>query len=61
MRVLIVKNGIARYRDATPEETAELERLAAEMPEPVPTPEERLTELEEALALLLSGKTEVDG
>lgn len=34
------------YRDATPEEIAEFERQQAEMPEPEPTPEERLAELE---------------
>ena len=34
------------YRDATPEEIAEFERQRAEMPEPEPTPEERLAELE---------------
>lgn len=34
------------YRDATPEEIAEMERQQAEMPEPEPTPEERLDTLE---------------
>lgn len=34
------------YRDATPEEIAEFERQQAEMPEPEPTPEERLDALE---------------
>lgn len=34
------------YRDATPEEIAEMERQQAEMPEPEPTPEERMAELE---------------
>ena len=34
------------YRDATPEEIAEFERQQAEMPEPEPSPEERLAELE---------------
>lgn len=34
------------YRDMTPEEIAEEERLQAEMPEPEPTPEERLNTLE---------------
>lgn len=34
------------YRDMTPEEIAEAERLQAEMPEPEPTPEERLDTLE---------------
>lgn len=34
------------YRDMTPEEIAEVEKLQAEMPEPEPTPEERLNTLE---------------
>lgn len=58
-------NGI--YRNATPEEIAELERMKAEMPKPEPTQDERLTALEtenaylkEALEMLLSGVT-VDG
>ena len=34
------------YRDATPEEIAEFERMQAELPEPEPTPEERLDVLE---------------
>lgn len=34
------------YRDATPEEEAEFERQKAEMPEPEPTPEERIDTLE---------------
>lgn len=49
-------NGVTR--EMTAEEIAEMERMAAEMPAPVPTPEERIAELEEALALLLSGVTE---
>lgn len=56
-------NGITR--EMTPEEIAEMERLAAEMPEPEPSPEEmirqqaqKIAELEEALNLLLSGVTE---
>lgn len=56
-------NGITR--EMTPEEIAEMERLAAEMPKPETTPEERLAKLEaenvhlkEALELLLSGVTE---
>ncbi len=54
------------YRDATPEEVAEFERIAAELPPPEPTPEERIARLEtenanlkEALELILSGATEV--
>lgn len=34
------------YRDMTPEEISEAEKLQAEMPEPEPTPEERLDTLE---------------
>lgn len=49
-------NGVTR--EMTPEEIAEYEAMQAEMPPPEPTPEERITELEEALALLLSGVTE---
>ena len=58
----IYENGI--LRDMTAEEIAEIERLAAEMPAPEPSPEERITalekdnaELREALELLLSGET----
>lgn len=40
-------NGITR--EMTPDEIAEMERLAAEMPPVEPTPEERLAALEEAL------------
>lgn len=35
--------------EMTPEEIAELERLASEMPKPEPTPEERIAALEEQL------------
>lgn len=58
----IYENGI--YRDMTPEEIAELEKLATEMPAPEPTPEERIAalekdnaELREAMEALLSGVT----
>ena len=44
----IYENGI--YRDMTPEEIAEFEKLAAEQPAPEPTPEERIAALEEQLA-----------
>lgn len=37
-------NGITR--EMTPEEIAELEAMQAQMPEPAPTPEERLDTLE---------------
>ena len=53
------------YIDMTPEEIAELEKLATEMPAPEPTPEERIAalekdnaELREAMEALLSGVTE---
>lgn len=59
----IYDNGI--IREMTAEEIAEIEKLAAEMPAPEPTPEERIAalekdnaELREALELLLSGETE---
>lgn len=48
MRVL--DNGA--YRNATQEEIAELERQAAEMPPPEPTPEERIAALEEQNEML---------
>lgn len=58
----IYENGI--YRDMTPEEIAELEKLAAEQPSPEPSPEERIAaleqdnaELREAMEALLSGVT----
>ena len=48
----------------TPEEIAELEKLATEMPAPEPTPEERIAaleqdnaELREAMEALLTGAT----
>lgn len=60
----IYKNGI--IREMTPEEVAELERAAAEMPEPEPSLDEQIAELRasnaelrEALELLLSGETGV--
>jgi hypothetical protein len=43
----VYDNGI--YRDATPAEIAEMERMAADMPKPEPTPEQRMTEIEAAL------------
>ena len=52
------------YIDMTPEEIAELEKLAAEQPAPEPTPEERIAaleqdnaELRDALDALLLGVT----
>ena len=50
MRICV--NGI--FRDATSEEIAELERLQAEMPEPEPTPEERLESVEKRTDVLES-------
>lgn len=56
------ENGI--YRDMTPEEVAELEKLAAEQPAPGPSPEERIAaleqynaELREAIEALITGVT----
>lgn len=49
-------NGITR--EMTAEEIAEYERMAAEMPAPMPSVEERIAELEEALRMLLRGDTE---
>lgn len=40
-------------REATPEEIAELEAMAAEMPAPESTAEERLAALEDAMLELL--------
>ena len=41
------------YIEMTPEEIAELEAMAAEVPAPEPTAEERLAALEEAMLELL--------
>ena len=56
------ENGV--YRDMTPEEVAEMEKLAAEQPAPEPSPEEHIAalekdnaELREAMEALLSGVT----
>lgn len=52
------------YIEMTPEEIAEIEKLATEQPAPEPTPEERIValekdnaELREAMEALLSGVT----
>ena len=47
----ICENGI--IREMTPEEIAELEKLASEQPVAEPTAEERLAALEEAMLELL--------
>ncbi len=39
-----------KLTEMTPEEIAEYERLAEQMPKPEPTPEERIAALEKALA-----------
>lgn len=58
MSYRICINGI--YRDMTAEEIAELEKMQSEMPEPEPTPEERIKQLEEQLkavtTILLGGE-----
>ena len=46
MRIAEYKDGNIIYRDATTEEIAEFERKQAEIPEPEPTQEELLYELE---------------
>ena len=46
MRIAEYKDGKMIYRDATPEEVAEFAHQHAELPEPEPSPEERLAELE---------------
>lgn len=42
------------YREMTPEEIAELEKMQAEMPEPQPTAEERLDKVEQCTDTLES-------
>lgn len=50
MKVVEYKDGKTNYRVMTPEEVAELERMHAQMPEPVPDPSDaRMTEIEAAL------------
>ena len=49
----ICENGI--YRDMTPEEVAEFEKLVAEQPVPEPTPEERIAALEAAMLEMIMG------
>lgn len=53
---MINDNGV--IRPMTPEEIADMERFAAQMPKPEPTPEERMNEIEAALielAAMLAG------
>ena len=42
MRMAEFKNGVTTYRDMTPDEITEFGRQQAEMPEPEPSPEERM-------------------
>ena len=53
----ICENGV--IRDMFPEEIAELERQQAEVPEPVPTSEERITELETQNQMLIECLMEI--
>lgn len=46
MKVVEYKDGKTNYRVMTLEEVAELEAIQAQMPEPQPTPEQRLDVLE---------------
>lgn len=47
------------YRDMTPEEIAEMEKAQEEIPEPEPTPEERIRTLEEQNQMLTECLLEV--
>lgn len=47
------------YRDMTPEEIVEMEKAQADMPEPAPTPEERIRTLEEQNQMLTECLLEV--
>ena len=44
----VFENG--KYRDMTAEEIAEMEAMCANIPTPMPTPEERIAELEKIIA-----------
>ena len=46
MKAAEYKDGKMIYRDMTPEEIAELDRMQAQMPAPAPTAEDRLTDVE---------------
>lgn len=47
------------YRDMTPEEIAEMEKIQAEMPEPQPTAEERLDKVEQRTDTLESATDDI--
>lgn len=47
------------YRDMTPEEIAQAEEEAANMPEPEPTPDERLAEVEQTQADIMDAMIEL--
>lgn len=59
MRVAENKNGNTIYRDATPEEIAEMEKAQSEMPEPEPTQEEWLSKVEQRTSDLESNSAEI--
>lgn len=46
MKAAEYKDGKMIYRDMTPEEIAEFERMQAQMPAPAPTAEDRLADVE---------------
>lgn len=60
MFIKYIKNGVIAERELTAEEIAELEKMQSEAPEPEPTPDERIKELEEQLkavtTILLGGE-----
>lgn len=62
MKMLIkyIKNGVIAERELTDDELAELEKMQSEAPEPEPTPDERIKQLEEQLkavtTILLGGE-----
>lgn len=48
-----------KYIELTPEEIAEIQRMQSETPEPEPTPEERLSKVEQRTADLETGNAEI--
>ena len=54
MKIAEFNGGMVIYREATSEEISEIERQNAEMPEPEPTPEERLESVEQRTDVLES-------